>query len=167
MKNKSVVFGSLAGAVTVVFFLAVYFADKALFFSPWVAYSPLLLYTGAMFWAAIQTREETDGPFPWRDALRVAFLVYLIANAWFYVFYYVIHQIDPSLAVMQKEAMRESLPKFTEPGKLQEAYKKLDEQDFQVSLGQVILGWAQGAILGFGLAALVALITRRDSNKTA
>ena len=162
MKNKSVLFGSIAGAITVVFFLVVYSIDKKLVFSPWAAYSPLVLYLAAMYLAADRTKKETEGPFPWRDGLRVAFLVYLVANAWFYIFYYVIHQIDPSLAVLQKEIMRESLPRFTPPDKLQDALAKLEEQDFQVSLGQTFLGWAQGAILGFGLAALVALVTRKE-----
>lgn len=167
MKNKSVVYGSVAGALTVVFLLIVYLVDKTLFFSPWVAYSPMLLYIGAMAMASFQTAAATEGSFPWRDALRVGFLTYLVANAWFYIFYYAIHQIDPSLAVLQKEIMREALPEFTKPANLGEAYKKLDEQDFQVSLGQVILGWAQGAIIGFGLAALLALLTRRESHQTA
>ena len=162
MKNKSVLFGSIAGLLTVLLFVVIYLIDKPQVFSPWVAYSPILLYIGAMYMAAVKTSEETEGPFPWKDALRVAFLTYLVANAWFYIFYYVVHQADPSLAVLQKEIMREALPMFTEPAKLPEAYKQLDEQNFQISLGQALLGWAQSAILGFGLAALVALVTRRE-----
>ncbi|MCB9285007.1 MAG: DUF4199 domain-containing protein [Lewinellaceae bacterium] len=162
MKNKSVLFGSIAGIVTIAFFIVVYLIDKPLVFSPWIAYSPILLYIAAMYLAGVNTREAVDGPFPWRDALKVAFLTYLVANGWFYLFYYIGHQVDPSLAELQKEIMREALPQYTEPAKLPEAYKQLDEQSFQPSLGQTILGWAQGAILGFGLAALVALLTRRD-----
>lgn len=162
MKNKSVLFGSIAGIVTIAFFIVVYLIEKPLVFSPWIAYSPILLYIAGMYLSSVMTREEIEGPFPWRDALRVAFLTYLIANAWFYFFYYIGHQIDPSLAELQKEIMREALPQYTEPAKLPEAYKQLEEQSFQPSFGQTVLGWAQGAILGFGLAALVAFLTKRN-----
>jgi len=163
MKNKSIIYGSVAGAVTVVFFLIIYLIDKKLLLNPWVAYSPMLVYVAAMYLASSRVREEIEGPFPWKEALRIAFIVFLIASAWFYLFYYVIHLADPSLAVLQKEYARENLSRFIEPGKLQEAYRKLEEQDFQMTLGRAILGWAQGSILGFGLAALIALVTRRES----
>lgn len=163
MKNKSILYGSVAGAVTVLFFVVIYLIDKKLLLNPWVAYSPMLIYVAAMYLASSKGRETTDGPFPWREALRIAFIVFLVASAFFYVFYYVIHQVDPSLAILQKDYARENLPRIVKPDKLQEAYRTLEEQDFRMTLGRTILGWAQGAILGFGLAALIALLTRRES----
>jgi hypothetical protein len=163
MRNRGVLFGSVAGALTVAFYLVLYFFDKDQLLAPWATYAPFAFYIGAMYLASRQSAMEAEGTFPWKDALRMAFLVYLVANAWFYIFYYLVHQFDPSLAEMQKELMRESLPQFTEPAKLPEAYQQLEEQDFQVSLGQTILGWARGAILGFGLAAMVALVTRKET----
>jgi hypothetical protein len=164
MKNKGVVFGSIAGALTVGFYLVLYFVDKNHLLDPWATYLPFVFYLGAMYMASRQSALETEGPFPWKDALRIAFLVYLVANAWFYAFYYLIHQFDPSLADLQKELMRASLPQYTEPGKLSQAYEELETHDFKVSLGDAIFGWARGAILGFGLAALVALVTRKENH---
>ena len=163
MGNISVRYGSIAGMLTIAFFVLIYLIDKPLVFNPWVAYSPLLLYIGAMYLAAVNTRDETEGPFLWKDALRIGFLVYLVANAWFYIFYYIGHQADPALIDIQREIMREALPQYTEPAKLPEAYEDLEKMG-PPSLGQILLGWAQGAILGFGLAALVGLVTRRETS---
>ena len=165
--TKSLVFGTAAGLLTICAYLLAYFLNKDLFFSPWLTYGTFLFYLAAMYWVALQTRDAIEGPFLWKDALRVAFLTFVVAHAWYYVFYYVVHQLDPSLAEMQKELMREALPRFTEPARLPEAYRELDENDFRVTPGMAFFGWAQGAIFGFVLAALVGLITKRDMAQPA
>lgn len=163
MYKNSLLFGSLAGLLTIAAFLAGYFSDKPLVFAPWLTYGTYLFYVGAMYFAAVKTRDLTEGPFPWREALRPAFLTFIVANTVYYLFYYYLHQADPSLAGIQKEIMREMLPQLTTPEQLKKSMEELDRSDFRLTPGGAFLGWARGAIFGFMLAAAIAGGTKRDS----
>lgn len=163
MYKNSLLFGAVAGALTIGTYLAAYYSSKPFVFAPWLIYGTYLYYVAAMYFSASRTRDLTEGPFTWREALRPAFLTFVVANTIYYIFYYFLHQSDPSLAVIQKDIMREALPKLTTPEQLRESMEKLEQSDFRLTPGAAFLGWAQGAIFGFMLAAAIAFGTKRDA----
>lgn len=163
MQKNSLLYGSVAGLLTIAVYLAAYASDKNLIFKPWIGYGTYLFYIVAMYYVAVKTRDLTEDAFPWKEALRTAFLTFLVANTVYYLFYYFLHQSDPELAAIQKELVREMLPKISSPEQLKESMKALESDDFRLRPGQALLGWAQGAIFGFALAAAIAVITKRES----
>jgi len=117
---------------------------------------------GAMKWTFRQ-EEEVD----FKKVLRSGFVVYLIANLLYYLFYYFIHRQDPQLAELQKELMREWLPRITPRDKLQKAMETLEAADFSVTPGAAFFSYMRSAIGGFLLAAGLAWIVLRTTQKDA
>ncbi|MFZ2898035.1 MAG: DUF4199 domain-containing protein [Saprospiraceae bacterium] len=163
MLKNSLLFGSVAGVLTIGTYLSAYYSNKPFVFAPWLIFGTYLYYVAAMYFAATRTRDMTEGPFTWREALRPAFLTFIVTNTIYYIFYYILFQSDPSLAVIQKDIMRETLPRLATPEQLKESMEELEKSDFRLTPGVAFLGWAQGAIFGFILAAAIAFGTKRDA----
>jgi hypothetical protein len=165
MNNPINKYGLIAGGSTVLAFLLVYFINKAWMVNYLLYYGTLLIYLLAMVMAVRSQRTLQGDALTFREGLRVAFAVFVIANALFYVFYYLIHQIDPSLAVMQKEAMREMLPKVMPKDELARALEELEKTDMRETLSTVFMGFARGAMGGFILSLIIAYIYKTESPK--
>jgi Ca2+/Na+ antiporter len=161
MNKSGLKYGLIAGVATIVYLLVFYFISKKAMVGPWVFYSTLVIYLAAMILAARERKSILKEQFSVREGLQAAFLTYVIANAFFYVFYYVIQQSDPSLAELQKEAMREYLPHVTPKNKLGRALKDLEDTDLTITPGGAVFGFARGTILGFLLALGVAFGVKR------
>lgn len=155
-------YGIFAGLAVVLYFLLFYWIDKGLMLHWTVFYGSTLIYVLAMFWAARSLREQQGGQLHFREGLRAAFLTFLVANVFYYLFYYIIYQLDPTLVELQREALREFLPNITTKDRLQQALRDLDERDLNVYPAATLFGYARSAIGGFILAVLIALLARNS-----
>ncbi len=159
MKNGALKYGMIAGTGTLCWFLFFYVSDKELMLSPWVYYASFGLYFWAMYAAMRRSLQRGESAF--REVLRTGFVVYLLANLFYYLFYAFINHWDPVLAELQKEMMREWLPSITPKDKLQAALKALEESDFKVRPKDAFFSYMRSAIGGFVLAAGLAWLTLR------
>lgn len=137
----------MAGVLTVGYFLLFYFINRALLLNPWVWWGSLTIYLVFMF-RVVQQLDTTA----FRQSLQGAFLVFVIANAIFYLFYYLLFSVfDPGLVDLQGELL-EGNPLW-EGGNT--------ELDLSVTMGRVIFSFAYSLIGGFILALLVSAVARK------
>lgn len=158
--NPGLKYGVIAGIVTIIYFTAFYWVNPALMLHWSVFYASLLFYLGAMFLAVREQRRAQHGALTFQEGLRTAFSTYLMANLLYYAFYYGLHQYDPNLAEIQKQAMADFLPNITMKDQLPQALRDLEKRDFSVNLGTVAFGYARAAIGGFILALAVSYLGR-------
>ena len=107
-----------------------------------------------------EQRQQQGGALTFQEGLKVAFGTYLVANLLYYIFYYTLHQIDPGLADIQKQAMADFLPNITMKDQLEQALRDLERQDFSVSAKTAAFGYARAAIGGFILSLGVSYLSR-------
>lgn len=154
-------YGLLAGAARVALFLLLFFLNKEWMLSYTVYYLSVLLVIIAMYLATSREGELAE-TYPTQAALRTAFLTFVVANAVFYSFYFIIHQLDPSLAEIQKEMARAFYPMITPKDQLETALEALEKTDFTLTLSQTLFRYARSLIAGFILAGGIGYVTRRN-----
>lgn len=148
MKHRQgIINGIIAGVLTVGYFLLFYFIDRAFLLNPWVWWGSLVIFLIFMFRVVRQIDSTT-----FRLNLQSAFLVFVIANAIFYLFYYLLFSVfDPGLVDLQREMLADNA--LWEGGNT--------EIDLSVTIGRVIFSFAYSLIGGFILALLVSAVSRK------
>ena len=158
MKQKILLNGIIAGIAVVGYVLLFYFIDKKLALSASVRFSSLLICAFFMY-LTIRDLKERD----FKVLLRGAFAVFLIANALYYVFDYVLFNIvDISLMDMEKEMAIEMYRPNTPINQIYDM-----EQDIRNAQGHNFssnaLQFARWSILGFGVSLLVSYLVKRNN----
>lgn len=165
MKNTAVKYGILGGVSVVAYFLVFYFIRPQLMLEPAVQWVSLLVYFMFMLLAARQMRLiKGDEIFTFREAMRPAFLTFVIISTIYYIFNYLLYHFDPTMIIYEKEivirnmhwlanVMGQDLPE-------QELQKFRGENQY-VTIGNSIFGLLRSFIGGFILALPVAAVVRR------
>ena len=149
--------GLLAGVVTMAFLSAVYAIDKTWLFSMTVISATLVLYMLPMYRAANDVKM-----LEFKAVLRTAFVVFLIANAIYYVFDWVLFNIvDKSLANVQAELAIEYYRPSTPIDKQSELADGIRAANIH-DVKSLIYRFVRGAIGGFGMAVLAAFLVKRQ-----
>lgn len=142
--------GIYTGLAIIVYLLIFYFIDHSLIVNPFVYWGTLLVAGIGMASAVKKVRSEQGERIEKRDALKIAFLVYVIAMAFFYVFFFaMLRYIDPSLVEFQKAAM-------------EKAGQDVSGVDFTMTLGKTVSGYIISLIGGFLVSYLMATVMKRD-----
>ena len=171
MKNISVRYGLLGGVAVIFYFVILYVLRPTLFLNTGLQYASLLLYLLFMYRA---TREEVAINGTQRDfraILRTPFIVFLLINVAYWVFYYALHLADPGMLQMEtaldlaykKEQLSAGLGDPQQANQLREQIQTLEREANQQQLqplSPIIFRMAIGAIGGFVLAAGVAALVR-------
>ncbi len=158
MKQKILLNGIIAGIAVVGYVLLFYYMDKASALGASVRFSSLLIYVLFMY-LAIKNVDSTD----FKVLLRGAFGVFLIANACYYVYDFVLfNYIDPSLIDIEKdmaiELYRPNTP-INELYDMEQGIRNAVAHNFSSNL----LQFARWSIIGFGLALLVSYLVKRNN----
>ncbi len=153
-------YGIIAGVGTILYMLLFYFIDQRMMLGPWVYRSTLLIYVIMMFMAVFAARKSGDGLIDIKEAIRIAFQTFIVANVLFYVFYYLLfNMFDPELVTLQKEMMMEFQEEYKDL-EMAEQLKDMTEADLAFTLGKAIFSFAKDAITGFIFSLLIAGIAR-------
>ncbi len=148
MKQASIRYGLIAGVGVVAYFLLFYLIKPGLVLNPYVWWISLIIYLWAMLQAA-KSEGESDS---FLSFLKPAFAVFVMANAFFYCFYYYLFGVfDPSLVDLQREMM-EANPRAPE---------NLDEIDLSVTFNKVFFAYCSSLIAGFLYALGIAYLARQ------
>ena len=135
--------GIIAGAIVVVLFAAVYFINRPLVLSRGLWLGSGLVYVLAMW----QAQKKVEGS-ELKAYIQPGFLVFVIANALFYLYYYFLFAVfDPELVQLQAELLRES----------GQSPKNAPDP----TLGSTFFAYAQSLIFGFALAAGIGFVLSR------
>jgi len=164
--NGSLKYGLLAGGVTILYLLVFYFIDPRIMLSSWVLWSSMVIYVTFMVLACRRRQVERDGKIDFKEALQSAFLVFVVANVAYYLFYYLMFSVfDPGLAAIQREIMLENLENLgsvLDEQQREEMLRNLQEQDLDVRPFDLLLSFGQGLIGGFIIALVIAGLFSRN-----
>lgn len=123
--------------------------DRALMLNPLVYWSPILVAVLAMTMVVRKVRGDNDGKIAQREALKQAFLTFVLAYLFFSVFVFVLFNfVDPGLTELQKEAMVD-------------AGREVEGLDFSMTFGKVLFQFAYMLIPGFFLSYMVASFMKK------
>ena len=156
MKQTIFTYSFLAGVATIAYAFSVYTFQKAGFFSTWFYVTSLVIYGFFMYLAAKKAISED-----FKVVLRTAFAVFLIANALYYAFDFILfNYMDKSLSAFQADAaiayLKPSTP-LEEQIKMEENIRSSDIH----SISFLLRNYVKAAIGGFGLSVLVSYLVKR------
>ena len=156
MKQTIFTYGLLAGVATIAYAFSIYTFQKAGFFTIWFSATSLVIYGFFMYLAAKKAISED-----FKIVLRTAFAVFLIANALYYAFDFILfNYIDKSLAAFQADAaiayLKSSTP-LEEQIQMEENIRSADIHNAP----SLLKNYLRGAIGGFGLSVLVSYLVKR------
>ncbi len=171
MKNISVRYGLLGGVAVIFYFALLYFLRPELFLHAGLQWAALLIYLLFMYQA---TREDValhGDQRDFRTIVRTPFIVFMLINIAYWIFYYALHLADPGLLQMElaiklsmmKEQLSAGLGDPQQANQLREEILALERQTNQTQLqplGPILQRLAIGSLGGFLLAAGVAALVR-------
>ncbi len=171
MKNINVRYGLLGGGAVILYFLLLYTVRKELFLNPWLQWASLLIYLGCMYRAAQEETALNGFQRDFRTMVRTPFIVFLLINIVYWLFYYALHLADPELLRMEtamdlafkKQQLAGGLGDPQQANQLREQIMALEREASQPAmqpLGPIIFRLAIGSIGGFILAASVTALVR-------
>ena len=153
-------YGTLVGGCVIVYMLIFYFYDARTMLSHSVFWSTFFLYFMGMFLAARQERKDREF-ITFREALPVAFVTYLVANIFFFLFIFILfNYINPELPALQKEISIEQIQEAGFAEQFAEQIAAIEEAPNEFTIGQAFTRYAGSAIGGFFLSLLVAGLAR-------
>ncbi len=118
--------------------------------------------------AGLGLRKKNDNVLTFKDALKFAFLTYVIIAlteaVGTYILYNVLdHDLTAKAFEVGKEKMVKMLQKFgTSDEKIEEAVKKMDKDGANTDLKKIVLGTGYTLIWYFCKSLLIALVIRRE-----
>ncbi len=145
-KGRSIIWGCLAGLATIAWISVFYFVEKTYIFQPWVPISATIFYLYAMYQGAGLIRSDQVLPY-----LRPAFLVFVIANVFYYGYYFVLFKyVDPGLVDLQANDLA-----------ARELLEEVGGRDaLEITFGTTLLSYFRSLITGFILAVILAFFLR-------
>ncbi len=161
--NHAVKFGVLAGLGTIIFLFLFYWIDKKLILSPEIIWSTMLLYLIGMYMAPVEERKENGGYLDFKTALRSAFIVWIVANAIYHSFNYVLYNfLDTEMLTIQKQYMRDNMGQME--GILGEENYTAFMDNIELmnyNFLTVLTAYLSALIGGFIIAAIIGRMVRR------
>jgi hypothetical protein len=165
MKNNAIRYGIIGGVSVVAYFLVFYFIQPQLMLEPAVQWASVGVYLLFMFLAARRERAALgDDTYPFKQALRTAFLTFLIMSVIYYIFNFILYRLDPTLIIYEKEVMIRSMRWLAERTNQEfsdEEWQQFRADNRPVTVVNSLFGFAQSLIRGFVLALAVAAVVRR------
>jgi len=150
MQQKNVKYGIIAGVGTVLYLLLFYYFERESVLNPLVPWSSKIFYIAFMAKAGVDLRKRQDGLLSFKQGLKEAFVVYLVASLIYYAFIYFLFKfIDPGLIELQKK-------------QLLSMGESIENKDLSMTLGKTFFSFTTGLIGGFIFSALVAVILKRE-----
>jgi Protein of unknown function (DUF4199) len=149
MQQTAVKYGIITGIAIVLYLFVFHQINRELMLNPLVYWSPILVTVVAMAMVVKKEREANEGKIAQREALKHAFLTYVIAYSLFSLFIFALFNvIDTGLVDMQKKAMLD-------------AGRKIEGLDFTMTFGKILFQYAYMLIPGFFLSYMVASFMKR------
>jgi hypothetical protein len=164
--NTAIRYGLIAGGVIILYFLTFYLVQPRLLFNPFVYWASLGIYIAIVFRALQAEKSKAGESYDFRQALRTAFFIFVIANFLYYLFYYVLFAwIDPGLIDLQREVMEETLEarkSMLSPKQLEALEASMQDDAMAVTPGSVFFTYIRALIGNFLLALGLAYFINRQ-----
>jgi len=187
LNRTAIKYGIFTGFAVLIYLTAFYLYDKPMFRNMGVIWTRLVIYFIGMFMAALVVHRQRGGnkiqsvekggkfnvhhrdnaeELPFRKMIGVPFLVFLIANAYYWFFFYwMMNVYDAELLEMHQQLTYEGELAFAKERENEEYLKRLRESklsDYSPTLLSCFYQYCLGAMGGFILSLLIALGVRRS-----
>lgn len=137
-------FGLLTGVVTLILYTIAYVMGMDIYLSQGLYWISMIVFVALMYVLAQKTVDSGQDDF--RSIVRPLFICFLIANAMYYVYYFImINYIDPEIYTEQVSRMTKGLEKLN-----------IEEKDTSFDLFKYVLSYFQAAIGGFLIASAIS-----------
>jgi hypothetical protein len=156
--------GVVLGLTTVFYLLLVWMLQKELLWNLWVINLTWLPYFYLVF-VGVKNFSAENPEAAFRDLVREGFIVYLIAQIMYYLFYYLLFfQIDPALLELQAEIELEMLQDargILGEERADEMRRNLEEGQAGLTMGSLFRQFVPSLLPGFAMAAVFALFVKK------
>lgn len=173
MKHIGLRNGVLGGVVVVFYFLILYIAGKETFLNPWLQWASMGFYLLFMYRAAKEDCTLKGVARDFREMLRTPFVVFILINLFYWLFYYGLHLADVELIRLELLAEKDLFQNQIQQGvgdpqqanQLRERVMQIEQalQNPVQPLGPVLLRMATGALGGFVLSAGITAVLRSSN----
>ncbi|OWY19524.1 DUF4199 domain-containing protein [Sphingobacteriales bacterium UPWRP_1] len=167
--NIGIRYGAIAGFALIILYVVLYAVNPALMYSLWwLGVLMFVAIIAVMVLAARNTRTEQGGYGTFAQLVAPAFAVMVVVQLLSSVYNYVMfNYIDPSLTETLRNATTETTYQWMSSWgvpeeEIEKTMDELDTRDFSVTLKSSLFGFAGACIIGFAIAAVIALILRRN-----
>ena len=166
-RQKTLVYGLIAGSATIGYFLLFYFIQPRLFFSLSVQWASLLIFIGFMVLAVRNGRRLAgEGQYPWQLGLRAAFTVYVLAAMMYHLFYFLLYNYGaPELASIQEEVLMENLTRYKDvvgERNAENLQRDIRQTGIALTPGTALMALARSIIGGFVLSLIIGYLMRKE-----
>ena len=158
--------GVICGLTVGVYMFLLWMVQKELLFNLWVLNLSWLPYFYFIF-ISIKNHHQKDPDTDFRSMVRAGFVVYLIAQIfWYITFYLLFFELDPQLreiqAEIELERIEDSIGILGEQ-RADEMTRLLESADGKMRPRDLLRQFIPSLLPGFIIAAIFALIVRRAS----
>lgn len=161
-------YGLIGGIAVVFYFTIAYLAGKNLFINPWLQWASMIIYIWIMYKAAQDDCKENGFSRDFRAILRTPFVVFLLINLAYWLFFYGLHLADSELLQIETAEQIKHIKAQLSTGtgdpqqanNLREQLQYLENSGMALPIGPVFMRMALGAMGGFGISAAIAAIVR-------
>ncbi|MBI5917624.1 MAG: DUF4199 domain-containing protein [Bacteroidetes bacterium] len=149
MQQTAVKYGIITGMAMALYLFVFYKINRELALNPMVVWGTLFFAVGAMVLAVRKIRRANDGEISKQEALKNAFLVFVLTQLVFWLFIFVLFNlIDPGLIDLQQKMMLD-------------AGVKVENQDLRMTFGRVFFRFAFMLLPGFFFSLMVASFMKK------
>lgn len=154
--NNPFTTGTIAGVAMIGYNLLLYWIDPIYLFNPLLYWLSWLLPLLFLIPAAMRLYKYNE-ELTLQSATSWFFRIFLMASLLFYLFYFILHALDPSLLEVQRTSIRTYLESHPEwQGKAD-----LDKMTPTVTLGIVFFNWVFSLIPGFFISLVLGAFVRK------
>lgn len=166
--KQSILFGLVAGLTTFAFLGLIYFINENWLFHPAVFWLSLFFYIWMMTVNGFRIKRQFAGAPDWRLMIREIFLVFIVANFFFWLGYYFLMNVYTDLGALKTksdiaflEISATMIASNLTPAELQEIKNNITAENSQIRLGDVAFRFALGSVGGFLLSLFIGFLIKR------
>jgi len=179
LKKAGIKYGLIAGVLTLLVYFGAYFYDKLTYYHPTVSIITWIIYLAGMWKASSENLKgytahygtQEGASFSFTHALQAPFLVFLIAQVFYYAQYWLMFNlIDTSMIEIARtysletlEASREVFSRFLDEATIDERIEMAKNQDYGVTIRSAFFNFSRSLIGGFIVAAIFALFFKKST----
>ena len=161
MKDNRVKYGVISGLAMVLLLLVAYAIRKELMLEWYVFYPIWIIPIYFMYKNAASLEATPDKVNDFKARFTQAFHTFALAALIYFAFYYLMHQLDPSLEEIQKKAFIEFLPNVVSKSELERAIQNAENASFHMGLREALFGYGRALVGGGLIGGLIAVLTRK------
>jgi len=151
-------YGIFAGIGTIIFFSILWLSFPRQAFGLMSFYVSFGIYFICMLLAINEINAKQEGTLGFRQASQKAFIVYLIANIFYYMYYYMMHKFNLEIAEYQRADALVNAKHFYAKDELFRQLQAIKKADFSVTLATTLKSYTIGVFGAFFSSLFIAFI---------